>query len=58
MNEAEKRYEHLCPTHGWETCGTAASLIDPHNPDAEHGCSRWRNAIPPPFRAETREVPS
>lgn len=50
------RYEHECPTHGWETCGIAASLVDPHSLKAEHGCAR--TADPPViFVGQVREVP-
>lgn len=50
-------YQHRCPKHEWETCGVAASLVDPHNLKAEHGCSR--NVTPPfIFMGEVREVPA
>lgn len=39
-------YQHSCPRHGWETCGVAASLVDPNDPKAEHACSR---DVTPPF---------
>jgi len=40
MPEHVPRYEHQCPTHKrWETCGIAASLVDPNDPKAEHGCA-------------------
>ena len=52
-----KRYLHLCPIHGWEQCGTSDSLIDPFDPNADHGCSMWRDAPPPPFKAKVREEP-
>jgi hypothetical protein len=58
MNESEKvpRFQHNCPTDGWETCGIAASLLDPHDPNADHGCAK--DATRPIFHAEVREVPA
>lgn len=52
------RFEHQCPRegHSWEMCGIAASLLDPHDPTVEHGCSV---SVEPVFtfdRAEVREV--
>ncbi len=55
------RFQHKCPRvvdgvqHGWETCATAASLIDPYDAEAEHGCSK---SVTPPFvfKGEVRET--
>lgn len=52
------RFDHLCPRpgHGWEVCGIAASLLDPHDPTVEHGCSVDVDPVFTFQRAEVREV--
>lgn len=52
------RFEHKCQRtgHGWETCGIAASLVDPHDLTVEHGCSKSVEPLITFERAEVREA--
>lgn len=48
-------YEHLCPTHQWERCAVAASLVDPTK-EAQHACSSKLDGPRPIFRSVAREI--
>lgn len=48
-------FQHLCPTHQWERCGVAASLVDPTK-DAQHACSKKAVGKAMVFRAIAREI--
>jgi len=53
------RWQHNCPSHGWETCAVAASLLDAHNPTAEHACVKPLGVrYIPTFTCITREIPA
>lgn len=53
----QPRYQHECPVHGWETCGIAPSLLDPHDPLADHGCSKVVTPVRVFRGCAVREVP-
>jgi hypothetical protein len=51
-------FQHKCPTHDWERCGVAASLVDPSR-EAQHACSKKpviENGKRLVFRGVAREI--